>query len=317
MKPRALRRDAKSSDALSPCSALCVSGAGNRFLLVDARGGGLPAGAREMARRAREITAPVSGGFVPDGLLFVTSPACADASLRMVILNADGTRPQACGNGLRCLTDWAVRAGLLQGGEGVVETDGGLRAVRWSGTGEDLRVEVCLGGVAVVATDALADLAKREALELPVDEPWPVHTLELANPHIVVCVPGPDGAAWIRDLPNDRFAQIARALAQRTPHGANVELIAPLPQGGVSSHLFMRVFERGVGETEACGTGSAAAAWVAQKWLGVKSPVAVHQRGGILTVDRDASDELWLSGPVIQHGIASFSGATWDTSSTS
>ena len=97
-----------------------LSGAGNRFLLLDGIDGWLPT---DPAAFARENCAECHTGFRPDGVLILDRDPGGE--LRMVIHNVDGTRPEACGNGLRCLAWYALQAGHARGPAFTVVTDAG------------------------------------------------------------------------------------------------------------------------------------------------------------------------------------------------
>ena len=142
---------------------------------------------------------------------------------------------------------------------------------------DELDVEVCLGEPVRGGESPVLGSAS-----------W-VERVRLANPHTVV------GSS---DLGGDDFASLGDRLDRATPGGSNVEFVARVESNGGASTIRMRVWERGVGETLSCGTGSAAAACVASERFALAWPIRVHQRGGTLRVDRDADGRLWLAGPV-------------------
>jgi len=242
-----------------------ISGAGNRFLLLDGILGALPSDPAAFAREACGEQADDSRDvFVPDGVLLLDRDPHGD--LRMVIHNADGTRPEACGNGLRC----GVRIRRDAEDSPVVEVGLG-RATR---LGEHL-------------------------LELPGEsttEQVQAVAVQLGNPHLVL---------W-RDTLDDREVEQWGASLERDARfegGTNVEFVVPAGSG-----LCVRVWERGVGETAACGTGAGAAA-IAAAWGGSAGfPITVSLPGGELRVDRSPPEpgtsegELWLAGPVSARG---------------
>lgn len=267
---------------------LCISGAGNRFYLIDVRGQALPVDAADHARAACQA----EQGFVPDGLVWVMDGA-RPGHLRMVVHNADGSRPEACGNALLCLVHWGVEVGVLEGSTALVETDGGERQVRWRGAADGLEVEVCLG-----MPRGLAELRVEGLPGAPT-----FARVNLANPHAVLCLDALEDAS---------LEEFGRRMQDEIAGGVNVQLVARAGSG-----LVMRVWERGVGPTEACGTGSAAAAWVAVERWDLAWPVAVSQPGGILTVDRDELGQLWLAGPVEMRGQVEYTRGAWATCSTS
>jgi diaminopimelate epimerase len=249
-----------------------LAGAGNLFAVAtSAELAGRPAAEVARAWCARE-------GL--DGLLEVR-PAARGGDVGMVIWNADGSRAEACGNGLRCVALFARERGLAAADRLRVETDGGTRAV------ELLR----RGGAVVGARASLgrARILDSEA-EIPLAAGAPVRAVlvDVTNPHCVVFVaPGELG----------RITALGPLLARhaRFPAGTNVELAAAGPG---AARFTARVFERGVGETAACGTGAAAIAVAAAETGRGALPLAVGLPGGVLEVDRDLQGEVWLTGPV-------------------
>jgi len=201
-------------------------------------------------------------GVGADGVIRVT------AGNTMELYNADGGRAEVSGNGIRCLARALVDAGLAQGPNLTITTDAGGRDVRID---DDGMVSVDMG------TARLHDVA---------DELLPPGTLraariDLGNPHLVLLVDGPPGA--------DVTTYAAAA------DDVNVEVVTVGPEAG---RLTMRVWERGVGETQACGTGACAAAVAARSWGLADDHVVVHQPGGDLRVNL-AGGTVVLTGPAV------------------
>ncbi|HEX2041946.1 MAG TPA: diaminopimelate epimerase [Acidimicrobiales bacterium] len=199
-------------------------------------------------------------GAGADGLIRGTR-GDAEADVAMELWNADGSRAETSGNGLRCLARAVVDAGLVAGPVLVIATDAGLRRAT---LGADGLVSVEMGAVRVVERDG--------------DDPRWLGFADAGNPHVVLGVDDPtkedleeDGPAW-----------------ERAYGGVNVEYVAA---GPAPDELTMRVWERGVGETMACGSGACAAAVVARRAGMVGERVTVHQPGGDVLVD--------LSGPTV------------------
>jgi diaminopimelate epimerase len=247
-------------------------GLGNDFLVVfhpPLPESELPAMARAVCDRRTGIGA--------DGLLVGESDPHHTA--RMVLYNADGSRPEMSGNGLRCFAQaLALRCGDLRGQ--VIATDAGPRRVELIATDDasTLRVTAEIGAVSNL--DEPAGWAA-----LGVDGARPVAHLGLGNPHSVVAV------LDVHDV------DLAR-LGALVPH-VNLEVVQPGPGPDA---VTMRVHERGAGVTMACGTGACAAAVAAVGW-GLAAPEAgklvVHMDGGPATVVIDGDDppRVSLIGP--------------------
>jgi len=218
-------------------------------------------------------------GLGADGLL-VLGPAAGDTALSMTLFNADGSRAEMSGNGIRCLVHaWVLSHGMPTSPL-VVRTDAGLRTVTVAPTasGDTILASVTMGEVT-----ALAEPAGWAALGC--DPGRPVLHLSLGNPHSVVLTD---------DVASVDLAHLGALVPQ-----VNLEIVEPGPEPGA---VRMRVHERGVGITEACGTGASAAAFAAARWGLVPagaSEVLVHMDGGDATVRLDApvNGEVTLVGP--------------------
>jgi diaminopimelate epimerase len=252
-------------------------GLGNDFLVLFADDGddaGLPALARRLCHRTRGIGA--------DGLLVASAEDTFDA--RMVLYNADGSRAEMSGNGIRCFAQAvAARRGDLAPQR--ILTDAGPRTVVLAPTESPHTV------MASVDMGEVADLPEpRGWAALGANPDRPVAHLGLGNPHTVV---GVDDVAAV-DL---------GALGARLAH-VNLEIIEPGPERHA---ITMRVHERGAGITQACGTGAAAAAWAAARWGLVDAGVdelLVHMDGGSAKValHRPGPGRVTLTGPATYVG---------------
>lgn len=254
-----------------------LSATGNRFVLLDLRAEADASAwlAPPAGWLAAALGAPRSAPAA-DGLLLVLEAGSA-ADLRMVLVNRDGSRPEACGNGLRCIGDWATRAGLENGGKLRVATDSGVRELEIRRAQGAVRVKAHLGAARVLARDEPLRVGGEEVRATLVD---------VGNPHCVVFVDA-------LERPPIRLWGPRLERHPRFQGRTNVELVAREPSG-----LAMRVWERGVGETRACGTGACAAAVAAAERCDLDWPIGVRCTGGVLVVDRDERGELWLEGEV-------------------
>ena len=233
-------------------------GLGNDFLVVldlDDTQPVSPALARAVCDRHRGIGA--------DGVLRVTGGRRVgdiDCDVTMELLNADGGRAEMSGNGISCMVQAVRHTGVSSTDRIVVATDAGSRAVTAYGT-DDPRVDrmtVDMGPAKVVDVD-------RDWLGVTAAH---VAQVDVGNPHVVLDV---DELAAI-DL--EALGQLANDLV---PGGVNVEVCT---RSGADEAITMAVYERGVGLTEACGTGACAVAAAVVHWGVVPSPVRVRQPGG-------------------------------------
>jgi diaminopimelate epimerase len=234
-------------------------------------------------------------GVGADGLLVGAFGAAAGdgLDLAMTLVNADGSVAEMSGNGIRCLAQAeAMRRGQA---EGVLEigTDAGVRRVTFrpdpDGQPATIVASVEMGGAGPGpepdrSVDVRADEVGPAAAEALALAPTRRATYDLGNPHLVLLVEDPD---------------VIDVVAAGSTHeaafdsGMNVHFVSPTP--GEPDAMTMRVWERGAGVTEACGTGAAAVARAAHDW-GLTGPrVRIHMPGGDVTVD--VGDEMVLHGP--------------------
>ncbi len=262
-------------------------------------GGSSPAVADRVGELSRALCDRHTG-VGGDGLL-VLRPPVSTGDVRMELRNADGGRAETSGNGLRCLALAAIEAGLAVGPELAVETDAGIRraVLRRQGPGAAY-VAVEMGRIRVTPSPAVAD----PMLPGSTEQPWPTWSVDAGNPHLVVLAPSLEGVD---------IAAIGPRLERLRPGGQNVEIVTldgpardrdgSLFDGVIdSSHVSLLVWERGVGITLACGTGSVAAA-AALHAAGISEFRArVHNPGGTAEVTVSGDDPFAplaeLAGPV-------------------
>lgn len=217
-------------------------------------------------------------GVGADGLIFGLEPAEPDHDVCMVLLNADGSEAEISGNGIRCLGQAVLRSTGRDEGTIAVETVNGvrtLRTVRGDADGE-VWIQVDMGPVSDGPEPGPAS-ASYGALNLA--------TLDVGNPHLVLAVADPSLI--------DVAVEGARLEAEY-PAGINVHFVAV----EAVDRLRLRVWERGVGVTLACGSGAVAAAAAAQRWGFAEDTVTVEMPGGSAVVER-SGDTMLLTGPSV------------------
>jgi diaminopimelate epimerase len=243
-------------------------GAGNTYLVVDERDCPVTLGAAQVGLLCHPRL-----GLGGDGVLLCGPSAVAD--VRMRILNPDGSRSEACGNGTRIVAAWTGRE------EVAIETAAGV-----------LRAQV--GPDRVVAAEM--PRARLESPQYrPNDEPFPyMHRfVSIGNPHLTMRTHDPASFPLEREGPQLEHHPWV-------PERANVE-VWTVRDGAVE----MRVWERGVGETAACGTGACAVAVAAVLDDAAQSPVRIRLPGGDLQVEVTDELDLRMTGPVAEIGVMS------------
>ena len=238
-------------------------------------------------------------GVGGDGLIMLAPSSNAD--IRMEMYNADGSRSAMCGNGIRCLARLAFERGLVRANPMVVETDAGLKTV-------ELRLEhhrvvgatVDMGEPILEGRDIPVDAVGR-IIDYPLDVAGmreSITALSMGNPHCVVFV-ADDGVFKLQDRD---FAELGRKFEHHPffPRRVNTEFISAVSR----RNLRMRVWERGSGETWACGTGACAALVAAVLTNHSERTATVELRGGNLEIEwrADGADanHVFMTGNAVE-----------------
>jgi diaminopimelate epimerase len=241
-------------------------GLGNHYLIVETAAWEIPI----TPARARRICDP-NFGVGGDGILEVDLPG---ARPRMIVWNPDGSQAENCGNGIRMVGRYLSERELLPA-DGVVDTGAGQITVTMLADG---RVAVAMGRARFPVGERREQLAMNgSSVEFA--------EVSMGNPHAVIDHPNPAEVVQVLGPPIEVDA--------RFPQRTNVEFVRADGPGEIT----MRVWERGVGETMACGTGACAAAVAAVRLGGLASPVTVHLAGGDLVIDVDDDLEVTMTGP--------------------
>ncbi|HVR18217.1 MAG TPA: diaminopimelate epimerase [Polyangiaceae bacterium] len=247
-------------------------GTGNDFVVVEAE---VESAVSEDEARA---LCDRRFGIGADGVLLVT-PGAGDARARMVVLNADGSRPEMCGNGLRCVALHLARRDGASRVDLVIDTDAGPKHARVarSAAGDDAEVTVGMGRGQLLGERRFPVRGEEHAFTL----------VSMGNPHAI---------AFDLDIDTAEIDRIGPALSHATTGGTNVEAVTS--RGG--GRFDVLVWERGVGRTFACGTGAAAVAVAAAATgrapLGERLEVRLPGGSLWITVARDTLD-VTLTGP--------------------
>ena len=257
-----------------------MHGIGNDFVVADATRSPLPNGAQIRRLADRRV------GVGCDQVLMAVRPGGADCDLGVVIFNADGSRAGQCGNGMRCMAVFARERGLVASDEITFETPGGA-VLATIGDGGAVCVRM---GVPRLDPGDVPITAPRRAPSYRLDvDGGEVRfaAVSMGNPHAVVRVP---------DVERAPVARLGGALQAHPffPDGVNVGFAQPLSR----DRLRLRVFERGVGETRACGSGACAAVVAGRLGGDLDASVRVELPGGTLRIGWEGEGEaVWMAGP--------------------
>jgi len=270
-----------------------VQGAGNDFILVEASEVNLDWSQMAMAMCNRHF------GIGADGLLVLLSSHLAD--FQMHIFNPDGSEAEACGNGLRCLAKYVVDMGLAntEAQEILVETVAGIRKVKiYRAMGKLTKIQVDMGEPKFGAEDIpvviepkegdLVDIKSMLSYSITIENTeLLLNFVSMGNPH----------AIYFGQYPVSNFplSQLGPEVEQHKmfPNRVNFEIANVISRRQIEA----RVWERGVGETLACGSGACAVAVAAQLLGYTDNKVDITLPGGTLEVEWDKIGEVLLGGP--------------------
>ena len=268
-----------------------MHGAGNDYVYVDAR-----SESRDWPELSRQMS-DRHFGVGGDGLILIKNSDIAD--LKMSMFNADGSEAEMCGNGIRCFVKYAVDRGIVSnsGASVSVETLAGIRQiVPIRENGRITRARVSMGMPIFTPNDipvkleSVGEYGSGPVLEYPIQMDGydlPLSFVSMGNPHAVTFIDTP-----VAEFP----LQIVGPKMEHHsifPNRVNFEIVSV----DSPAHLTARVWERGSGETLACGTGACGIAVASILNGHSKDTVAITLPGGTLKVDWDGQGEVYLEGP--------------------
>lgn len=266
------------------CHFVKMQGLGNDFVLLDLRARDLPL---EPARLAR--LADRRYGVGCDQILVLESPELPEAAVRYRVFNADGSAAEHCGNGVRCVARYLQLRGEVSGGALKVQIGNRSYALDLLAEGQ-VRVEM---GVPVFTPAHIPLAVTHEAprYELSFEgHTFAFGAVSMGNPHAVFLV---------EDIETAPVASLGACLQAHPLFPARVN--AGFLQIRDAAQAMLRVFERGAGETPACGTGACAAVAVGRLWGLLGADVLVTLRGGQLRIQWEGPGAtLYMTGPAVE-----------------
>ena len=228
-------------------------------------------------------------GVGSDGAIFINPSKIADFEMEM--WNADGTRSEMCGNGIRCVGKYVYDKGLTDKTELTVESFGKIKYLTlYVSEGKVDRVRVNMGAPELIAERIPVVCDKEQAIDEPIEvqgQTYHMTCVSMGNPHAVVFMD------QVADLTICQIGPYFENHA-RFPKRVNVEFVKKIDRNNVE----MRVWERGTGETLACGTGCCATAVACVLNDVTDDTVTVHVLGGEIEISWDRSENLvYMTGP--------------------
>ena len=262
-----------------------MHGLGNDFMVLDLTSGEIELSAEQIRRLSHR-----QFGIGFDQLLQIKSPSSLDVDFDYRIYNADGDEAEHCGNGSRCLAKFVYDNGLSDKNPLAVKT---LNRILFLDTNENGEVTVDMGSPDFepanipFQTDQEAQLYTLSIELAGISRDLEFVALSMGNPHAVISV---------EDLANTAVKDIGEAVGKHPdfPEGVNVGFMQILSHNEIN----LRVYERGAGETLACGTGACAAVAAGRLLEQLDDKVKVNLTGGQLTVSWQRSESpVLITGP--------------------
>lgn len=236
-------------------------------------------------------------GVGSDGLILIAPSDMADC--RMIMYNADGSQGEMCGNGIRCVAKYAYDHGIVRKPEITVETGAGVKSLVLqveNGKAVSVRVDM---GEPILDPDRIPVRAGEErAVDVPVTtveadgsaKEWRMTCVSMGNPHAVIFVDD------VGSFPLEHYGPLFES-HELFPNRVNTEFVQVLSREEVS----MRVWERGSGETLACGTGACASVMACILNGKTGNRVRIHLLGGDLFIEYDEeTNHIFMTGPAVE-----------------
>ncbi len=264
-----------------------MQGCGNDYIYLDCRTAGVPADVAALAMRLSKRHLSIGA----DGIICICAPVTAGADATMRIFNADGSEGKMCGNGVRCVAQW-LREHVLtcrDKNELQIDTLSGAKTLVYQGDG---CWRVAMGKYTALAEEIpTVNMGVGRVVSKPLSaagRDFLVTCINVGNPHCVTVVPS------VASFPLEKIGPAVES-HWNFPEHINAEFVEIVN----ATHLKMRVWERGSGETYACGTGTCAtvAAMVETGVSPRETEVAVECVGGTLHIYVTQTDEIYMTGP--------------------
>jgi len=263
-----------------------MHGLGNDYVYVDA--------ARETVADPVALARAMSDrhtGVGADGLILIVPSDRAD--VRMVMYNADGSRAEMCGNGIRCVAKYAVDHGLCDRLDLAIETDAGVKRV-WCQLRDSLvdSVRVDMGVPSLAARDLPAAVEPERMVDYPMHvgpHEFNVTGVSMGNPHAV---------AFVDELHRIDLVEVGPLMerAGLFPNRINVHFV----RVDNENHVTVRTWERGSGATRACGTGACAVCVAGAVTGRTRRAVTAELPGGALLIEWADDDHVYMTGLAVE-----------------
>ncbi len=266
-----------------------MQGLGNDYVYIDCINGKEPIDIKNLTRKLSNR----HFGVGSDGLILLCKSKVADLKMRM--FNSDGSEAQMCGNGIRCVAKLAYELGLICEEITTIETLSGIKTLKLNiVNGKVKTVEVDMGAPILEATKIpVSSSAKIEDKKVKAEVKVKNKKIELT----CVSMGNPHAVTFVNNIKNFKVAEYGPILenADIFPEKANIEFVEVVDKNNIK----MRVWERGSGETLACGTGACSSV-VASRLNGYTDrKVNVQLLGGNLEIEWKPNNHVYMTGPAV------------------
>jgi diaminopimelate epimerase len=263
-----------------------MQGAGNDYVYIY----GLGDTTRDLPELARRLSNR-NFGVGSDGLILIDPAGKEGADFRMRMFNADGSASAMCGNGIRCVGKYVFDKGHTSATDVAIATDAGVKYLTlYPEGGRVKRVRVDMGLPGLAPSEIPVNLAGERVVDYPFAvndcETVRITCVSMGNPHAVMFVPD------VSDIPLERLGPEIE-FHPIFPERTNVEFVEVVSP----SHLKMRVWERGTGETLACGTGACASLVAAVLNGKAERRATLELLGGDLSIEWAEDGHVYMTGP--------------------
>lgn len=262
-----------------------MQGIGNDYVYVDCT-------KENKIENPAELSKKVSNrhfGIGSDGLILIENSNVAD--FKMAIYNADGSQAEMCGNGIRCVAKFVFDKGLTNKENITIETLAGIKQLKLSTeNGKVKKVRVDMGEPILEAKKIPVISDKNPVIDLQLqaaDKTFTATCVSMGNPHAITFVNN------VEELDVEKYGKILE-IKKEFPKHSNIEFVELIDKNNIK----MRVWERGSGETLACGTGSCASVVACILNNKTERKVNVHLLGGTLEIEwNKQNNHVYMEGP--------------------
>jgi len=265
-----------------------MHGAGNDYIFIE--------DFKQSIKNPSKLTIEMSNrnfGVGSDGLILILKSKKADFRMRM--FNSDGSESEMCGNGIRCFAKYVYDHRLTKKDKIAIETKGGIKFLELkikSGLVNSVKVDM---GEPIFIREQIPmigdpGMAVNENIRLLDGVSFAITSLSMGNPHAVIFVED------VENFPVSKYGPMIENL-NLFPNRTNVEFVQVLSK----KEIIQRTWERGSGETLACGTGASAATVAGALTMQTERKITVHLKGGILKTEWNEKDNhVYLTGPAVE-----------------